>query len=97
MVTMQQRVGIDVVAQSASSPEMNALDLGLWAALDAAVCQRYREFDNTMTKEELLNTLYAIIEDEFNKLDPLLIYSIFEHKQESRTTFVRRRPSAKHF
>jgi len=50
MVEMANKLGIDVVTQTSSSPEMNTLDLGFWWALESRVCQRYRNSRRGGTK-----------------------------------------------
>ena len=70
LVEMGKRLGIDTVTQSSSSPELNALDLGFWWALDSRVCQRYKEFNAWTDKDTLYDLLFSVIEEEFWALDP---------------------------
>jgi hypothetical protein len=74
--------GIRIVKQVRNSPELNALDLGVWFALDAAVKKRYKEIIGEWTSyAEILDALFRVIEEEFWKLDPRTLYNIFEHKK----------------
>lgn len=55
-------------------------DLGAWFAIDSACCQRWKEFDDYMDYDTLHAKIFQVVEEEFWKLDPSLLYSIFEHK-----------------
>ena len=81
------RLKIDIYKQSAHSPELNRLDLGVWSCLNSAVRRRWKDFmdyqarDSTSTgMEKVLNKLYAVIEDEWKKMDPAKLWVISEHK-----------------
>ena len=69
-----------VERQSANSPELNDLDLGVWFALDAAKERRYKEFLPRMKKEQLLDKLWECIVDEWKNLTSEALFSIAEHK-----------------
>ena len=54
--------------QSAHSPELNRLDLGVWSCLNSAVRRRWKEFMDYQTKdsegsgmEKILDKLWAVI------------------------------------
>ena len=71
------RLKIDIYKQSAHSPELNRLDLGVWSCLNSAVRRRWKDFmeyqsaDSSSTgMEKVLDKLYAVIEDEWKKMDP---------------------------
>ena len=73
--------------QSAHSPELNRLDLGVWSCLNSAVRRRWKEFMDYQTKdsegsgmEKILDKLWAVILDEWNKMDPAKLWVISEHK-----------------
>jgi transposase len=78
--TEAEAKGMKVERQSANSPELNELDLGVWFALDAAKERRYKEFLPRMNKEELLDKLWECIFDEWKNLSPETLFSIAEHK-----------------
>ena len=66
--------------QSANSPELNDLDLGVWWALQAAVDRRAKEFLPKIKKKELLDKLWAVIKEEWDAMDPTGLFTIAEHK-----------------
>ena len=78
--TEAEAKGMKVERQSANSPELNDLDLGVWFALDAAKERRYKEFLPRMKKEELLDKLWECIVDEWKNLTSEALFSIAEHK-----------------
>jgi hypothetical protein len=72
---------IRMYKQSAHSPELNRLDLGVWSCLAAAVRRRYREFiDDFESLAACQDALWEVIQDEWRKMDPAKLYSISEHK-----------------
>ena len=78
--TEAEAKGMKVERQSANSPELNDLDLGVWFALDAAKERRYKEFLPRMQKEELLDKLWECIVEEWENMSPDALFSIAEHK-----------------
>ena len=68
--------------QSAHSPELNMLDLGVWSMLASGVRKRWKEFMRYTTREKILDQLWAVILDEWNKMDPAKLYCIAEHKKD---------------
>ena len=81
------RLKITIYKQSAHSPELNRLDLGVWSCLNSAVRRRWKEFMDYQTKdsegsgmEKILDKLWAVILDEWNKMDPAKLWVISEHK-----------------
>ena len=85
-----EKIHIEVWKQSAHSPELNGLDLGFWYMLDCRVQARYAEFIPYFAKmDELLNKLYEVIEEEFWKIPPEKIFSIFEHKKDIAEQVIR--------
>ena len=71
---------IEFKKQSAHSPELNMLDLGVWSMLNSAVRKRWQEFMEYTTQEVILNKLWEVIQDEWKKIDPAKLYCIAEHK-----------------
>ena len=71
---------IEFKKQSAHSPELNMLDLGVWSMLNSAVRKRWQEFVEYTTQEVILNKLWEVIQDEWKKIDPAKLYCIAEHK-----------------
>jgi hypothetical protein len=69
-----------VYKQSAKTPELNMLDLGVWYRLHHRVLARYEEFLEHRKRKELLDHLWAVIEEEFYLIDPEVLYVIAEHK-----------------
>ena len=69
-----------VYKQSAKTPELNMLDLGVWYHLHHRVLARYKEFLEYRKRKELLDHLWAVIEEEFYLIDPEVLYVIAEHK-----------------
>ena len=60
---------------------MGYLDLGFWYMLDCRVQARYKEFEPYFRKmDDLLTKIYEVVEEEFWKIPPEKIFSIFEHK-----------------
>ena len=72
---------IEFKKQSAHSPELNGLDLGFWYMLDCRVQAHYKEFEPYFSKmDDLLTKIYEVVEEEFWKILPEKIFSIFEHR-----------------
>ena len=71
------RVGFFFKKQGGHCPEHNALDEALWWALHCAVRKRSPEFRKRMSKQELLDHLWTVIEEEFWALDPETIDDAF--------------------
>lgn len=89
MAKLASKLGFDVETQSSGTPELNGLDLGFWWCLNPRVCQRYDEFREWVDKDTLLDLLFKVIGEEFWKIDPALIYPIFEHKVDMAKEIVR--------
>ena len=67
--------------QSAKSPELNRLDLGVWSYLNSRVRRRYKEFmPRFASQDAALDKLWAVIKEEWDNLDPEKLYSIAEHR-----------------
>jgi hypothetical protein len=81
---------IRMYKQSAHSPELNRLDLGVWSCLAAAVRRRYREFiDDFESLAACQDALWEVIQDEWRKMDPAKLYSISEHKYDIAKQVIR--------
>ena len=52
----------------------------MWWCLDAGVQKRYKEFLPRMKKKELLDKLWEVIVEEWDKMLPEGLFSIAEHK-----------------
>jgi hypothetical protein len=81
------KLGITIYKQSAHSPELNRLDLGVWSCLNAGVRRRWKDFmdyattDSSSTgMEKILDRLWAVVQDEWKKMDPAKLWVISEHK-----------------
>jgi hypothetical protein len=72
--------GIVVYRQSAQSPELNECDLGLWWALQSRVDERAAEFKIGWSNKQLKDHLWKVIQEEWEKLSPRLLYTLAEHK-----------------
>lgn len=72
--------GFSIHKQSANSPELNDLDLGVWKALEARVELEYKKFLPRMKKKQLLNKLFEVISEAWESLPPEVLFSIAEHK-----------------
>ena len=75
------RLLIDVYKQSPNSPELNGLDLGVWAMLKAAVDDHANEFLRYRSYGDLLDALWDVIEKEFWAMEPAKLWVIMEHKK----------------
>ena len=75
-----EEMDIEVERQSSNSPELNKCDLGMWWCLNAAVQKRYKEFVPRMKKKELLDKLWEVIVEEWDKMEPEGLFSIAGHK-----------------
>ena len=71
---------ITVYKQSAKSPELNRLDLGVWRMLHFAVLRHWKKFLDYTDQQTCFDLLWGIIEEEFWKLDPAKLYCISEHQ-----------------
>lgn len=89
-----RKVGIKIYKQSANSPCMNDDDLGVWWALEAAVIRRSREFLQDMSKSELLDKMFKVIQEEFWALAPESLFSIAEHKVDIAEEVIKRKGKA---
>ena len=72
---------IKMYKQSAHSPELNRMDLGVWYALHAAVEAHYKDFEDTVSLKLLLDAVWEVVKEEFWALDPKLLFVISLHKK----------------
>lgn len=80
MTTAAEARHIHVHKQPANSPETNALDLGVWWSLDAAVRKRADEFQEELSKADILDKLEQVVTEEFWKLPAEAIENVFLRK-----------------
>jgi len=50
--------------------------------LNSAVRKRWKEFMQYTTQDVILNRLWDVIQDEWDKIDPAKLYCIAEHKKD---------------
>ncbi len=75
--------GFNLVKQSRHSPEINALDLGVWCVLKSAVENRADEipiFDGT-NANEVESRAWQVMKQEWESMNPLKLFLIFEQRR----------------
>jgi len=89
LMTEASKKGIVFRKQAGHCPSHNALDQSVWHSLAAAVNLRAREFEVQMTKTDLLDKLWAVIQEEWAAMDPEIIDDCFWDKREAAEATIR--------
>lgn len=83
LIELYEDAGITMELQPPASPETNMCDLGVWSMLKTAITKRCSEIADKGTQPEkyIQQQMWEIAKEEWDKIDPLNLLIISEHKK----------------